>query len=703
MDDGSRYVVGVNVDITDTKRAVLAAERSRGFLDALVAALPQPVFVKDRSHRYVILNDAFCQAVGKSRTELLGRTDFDAFAQDVAAANWEEDDKVFDTAERFVGVQTFHTLAGASGWLYKTKVLLRLPEGSEYLVGAAADITLQKEAALEVERSRRFLDAVLNAIPGAVVVKDLGRRVVVANDALCRTMQRPREALIGTRLEDALSPEARHLMEAQDDEAFTSEGVVSFEHRPYAPGDRADWILETKHAVTLADGSRYMVGVNTDVTALKRAEHALRETQERLRVLNEIAGAMARMLGLDEVRRRAVQALARDFGQARVCIATMEPDGCARVAASSGCAALPVLTGRELDLRRVPMLLGQLRAGNVSVRADFAGDDEALRLFEAVFEGPVRASLHAPLRLGTRLVGSVWVDSPVPRNWTEHEHRTLVEAADYIVIALESARVERARQDAEAELRRHRDNLQELVAQRTRALREAMEAAERAKSRQVRIPHEHVARAAHASARDSVVRAPGPRQDLRRPGRPEQAPALSRPHRSERRTSALSAQRAARSVQARVGRNGVRVRAARPDGSDAPSGAGVRGARLQRRRRGEPEGRERGPFTRVGRRRPDRPGGAQSPVQRDQVHLARRAGVHRPAGDGGLCRYAGAACPAGAGDRFRNRNSRAGTGSGLPQVRPEQRHAQQGRRDGPGPGHLPRDRPGARREDLGRE
>jgi signal transduction histidine kinase len=306
------------------------------------------------------------------------------------------------------------------------------------------------------------------------------RRVVVANDALCRAMQRTREELIGSRLEDCLSAEAKALIQRQDDEAFAGEGVVSFEHKPYAPGYEARWILKTKHAVTLADGSRYLVGVNTDVSALKRAEQALRETQERLRVLNDIAGAMARMLELDDVRRLAVHALSRTFRRLRVSIASVDERGHAHVTASAGCELLPGLIGRTLDLARTPVLFDQLRAGNLIVRGNLELDSDGAPLFEESVHGVLGATLHAPLRLGARLVAVLWVDAPVARLWSEHERRTLLEAADYLVISLESARVEQARQSAESELRRHRDNLQGLVDERTHELREAMETAERA-------------------------------------------------------------------------------------------------------------------------------------------------------------------------------------------------------------------------------
>jgi len=355
LDDGSRYVVGMNLDITDTKRATVAAERSRGFLDALVAALPQPVFVKDRKHRYVILNDAFCRIFGRPRAQLLGKSDFEVFSHEVAAANWQEDDRVLQTGEAHVGVQAFRTLDGRTGWLHKTKVLLRPPDGTEYLIGASTDITPQK-----------------------------------------------------------------------------------------------------------------------------RAEEALRETQERLRVLNEIAGAMARKLVLDEVRQVAVATLAGAVPQARVSIALLDAQATARVVASAGCDGLPSLGARALDLGSVARLLEPLGPGGVLVHGCLERDAAGAAAAEAGPGMAVCATLHAPLRVAGRLAGVLWADSPVARAWTEHERRTFAEAADYIVIAMDSARVENARQEAEAELRRHRDNLRELVAERTHELREAMEAAERA-------------------------------------------------------------------------------------------------------------------------------------------------------------------------------------------------------------------------------
>ena len=105
-----------------------------------------------------------------------------------------------------------------------------------------------------------------------------------------------------------------------------------------------------------------------------------------------------------------------------------------------------------------------------------------------------------------------------------------------------------------------------------------------------------------------------------------------------------------------------------------------------------------------------RPGGAQPRVQRDQVHRARGRGPRR--GKAGT--HAGRPCCCARGRRFvrsvaglrrghRRRHPCAGAGVDLRQVRPEHAHAQQRRRHRTGARHLPRDRHRSRRRDLGGE
>ncbi|MFP6780053.1 MAG: PAS domain-containing protein [Gammaproteobacteria bacterium] len=46
-------------------------------LRELIDALPEPIYVKDRSHRWVLVNVAFCEYIERNAADLLGKTERD--------------------------------------------------------------------------------------------------------------------------------------------------------------------------------------------------------------------------------------------------------------------------------------------------------------------------------------------------------------------------------------------------------------------------------------------------------------------------------------------------------------------------------------------------------------------------------------------------------------------------------------------------
>ncbi|MBC4019418.1 PAS domain-containing protein [Siccirubricoccus deserti] len=46
-------------------------------LELVLNGVPHPVLVKDRAHRWLLMNEAWCRLMQRPREEMLGRTDFD--------------------------------------------------------------------------------------------------------------------------------------------------------------------------------------------------------------------------------------------------------------------------------------------------------------------------------------------------------------------------------------------------------------------------------------------------------------------------------------------------------------------------------------------------------------------------------------------------------------------------------------------------
>jgi PAS domain S-box-containing protein len=67
---------------------------------AMLERLPTPLGLRDRDSRYVWVNQSFCSALGRRRSELVGRTDFDLFPQEQAALEHARDERVFRDGRR---------------------------------------------------------------------------------------------------------------------------------------------------------------------------------------------------------------------------------------------------------------------------------------------------------------------------------------------------------------------------------------------------------------------------------------------------------------------------------------------------------------------------------------------------------------------------------------------------------------------------
>ncbi|MBK8017377.1 MAG: PAS domain-containing protein [Betaproteobacteria bacterium] len=71
-------------DVTVMKQAEHEIAQSRGFLKALIDAIPSPVLLKDGQHRYVEANPSFVEFFERPLDRIVGRTDFDFFTREDA-------------------------------------------------------------------------------------------------------------------------------------------------------------------------------------------------------------------------------------------------------------------------------------------------------------------------------------------------------------------------------------------------------------------------------------------------------------------------------------------------------------------------------------------------------------------------------------------------------------------------------------------
>ncbi len=127
------------------------------FLKAILDQIPDPVFIKDRHHRWVVVNSAFCERVGQPEDKLLGRTDHDYFPRALADDSWALDDRLFESGQPNAVERSIECAGGdVREWRIWRQPLPDASGSTPYLVGTIQDLTARRlaERALHERESK---------------------------------------------------------------------------------------------------------------------------------------------------------------------------------------------------------------------------------------------------------------------------------------------------------------------------------------------------------------------------------------------------------------------------------------------------------------------------------------------------------------------------------------------------------------------
>src|ERR1700722_12084174 len=130
-------------------------------LRAVVASLPDPIFVKDSGGHFLVANQAAADAMGvASSSELLGKTDFDFYAEELASGYSQDERKIVSSGQPLTSKEEHFTGPGGQTRCFlTTKVPLRAPSGRVIgIIGIGRNITTLKSVEAELERARDALE-----------------------------------------------------------------------------------------------------------------------------------------------------------------------------------------------------------------------------------------------------------------------------------------------------------------------------------------------------------------------------------------------------------------------------------------------------------------------------------------------------------------------------------------------------------------
>ncbi|MDD3089349.1 MAG: PAS domain S-box protein, partial [Candidatus Omnitrophica bacterium] len=169
-DEGNEVCIMASfTDISLIKEKERNLLEAKDFLNSLINAIPEPVFVKDEEHKWVLLNDEVCERIGRSREELIGKSDYDIFPKEQADIFWEKDDQVFREGGTLVNEETI-VFDGKNRIISTVKTLCEDDvTGRKIIIGTIRDITEGKLLENLLKESEKRYRALVEGVNQPIV------------------------------------------------------------------------------------------------------------------------------------------------------------------------------------------------------------------------------------------------------------------------------------------------------------------------------------------------------------------------------------------------------------------------------------------------------------------------------------------------------------------------------------------------------
>ncbi|MDT3686112.1 MAG: EAL domain-containing protein [Pseudorhodoplanes sp.] len=159
----------------------------------------------------------------------------------------------------------------------RTFCLTNKPTGDGGWVATHQDVTVQRRAEKELQRTRNFLNIVVENVPETLVVKNAkDGRYILANRASERFYDVPRDEIIGKTAFDILPEEVATVVAARDREALERGRLTVEDYSIYTPKSGHRFVTSKRAAIPSADGTpEFLLTILEDVTERKRGEQRI--------------------------------------------------------------------------------------------------------------------------------------------------------------------------------------------------------------------------------------------------------------------------------------------------------------------------------------------------------------------------------------------------------------------------------------------
>ena len=276
-------------EINNRKNAEKALTKSRNFLDKIIDSIADPVFVKDKKHRWILLNDAFCKLMGYSREELLGKSDYNFLPAHEASILWDKDEEVFKTGIENVNEGEFTDSEGNVHTLVTKKTLYVDNSGESYLVAVIRDITELKKAENVIKESESYYRTIFENTGAATFIVEEDTTLSLVNTEFEKICGYSKEEIEGKKSwMEFVSADYLKKIEEYHNLRRINPAMIP-EKYEFKFVDRYGNVKNVLITIDIIPRTKKSLASLLDITDKKTAIDALRESEAQLKIAMDMA------------------------------------------------------------------------------------------------------------------------------------------------------------------------------------------------------------------------------------------------------------------------------------------------------------------------------------------------------------------------------------------------------------------------------
>ncbi len=272
-------------DLTDRKLAEIRLRESELLYHSLVENLPQSIFRKDTEGRFTFVNQSFCKELGKTKTKIIGKTDFDLFPRALADKYHKDDQALMKSGVPYETVEAHYVPNQGKIYVEVIKTPLKDTEGKNAgLQGIFWDVTERKRMEEQLAFERDLLRALLDNVPDRIYFKDTESRFLQCSLAMAQRLGlRDPSEVVGKKDSDFHPADrAKEYFEDEQRILMTGAPIINKIERQTDTEGNVRWASVTKVPTRNRAGFiTGIIGISRDITDLKAAEEELEDARDK--------------------------------------------------------------------------------------------------------------------------------------------------------------------------------------------------------------------------------------------------------------------------------------------------------------------------------------------------------------------------------------------------------------------------------------